>query len=156
VDNVRSRPWEDEDALLGNLGAAVSGPGRVPDSVREAGRAAFALRTAGAGVVVASVDYDSLLDDGRQLRTDEPAAPRLLTFQAEGLCVEIELTEDRVVGQLIPPAAGEVAMMTVEGVAGQTEADSMGCFVLSRPAPGPVRFRCRIGESTVVTDWVRL
>jgi hypothetical protein len=155
VDDVRSRPWDDEDGLLGNLGAAVRGLGHVPDSVREAGRAAFALRTAGPGVVLARVDYDSLLDDSH-LRTDEPTAPRLLTFQAEGLCVEIELTEDRVVGQLIPPAAGGVAMMTVEGVAGQTEADSMGCFVLPRPAPGPGRFRCTIGESEVVTDWVRL
>jgi hypothetical protein len=156
VDSVRSRQWEDDDGILGKLGATVRAAGQVPDSVRAAARAAFASRMAGPETLLAAVGYDSLLDDDVRLRGGEATGPRILSFQADEHCVEIEMTDDGMVGQLIPPAAGDVVMMNVEGIVGETAADSLGCFTLPRPAPGPVRFRCQMGESAVITDWVRL
>jgi len=103
------------------------------------------------------VRYDSVLDDELHLRDgDQGGGPRIVAFEADSLSVEIELTDDQVVGQLVPPTAGEVRLVTLAGTASETTADSMGCFVLPRPAPGPVRFDCVVGGRSVVTDWVRL
>lgn len=153
---MTSRPWEDDDAFLVELGEVVRSVGRVPDSVRETGRAAFNCRTVDPQLVLASVSYDSCLDDGLYLRGEGSTGPRIVAFQAESLCVEIELTDEQVVGQLVPPSAGEVSMMTIDGIAGQATADAMGCFGLPLPSPGPVRFRCRTPASAVLTDWVHL
>jgi hypothetical protein len=153
---MTSRRLEDDERLLAQLGEAVRRAGPVPHSVREAGRAAFARRTVDAGLVLAGLKYDSLLDAALHLRGDEQSGPRIMTFQADVLSVEIELAHDKVVGQLIPPTMGEVAMMTVDGIVGRATANAMGCFVLPPPLPGPVRFRCQTEASTLITEWVRL
>ncbi len=147
-----SRPLGDED-LLRAAGQAVRSLGRVPGSVGEAGRAAFAHRP-GAGARLAAVVYDSLLDDHACLRA--PTGPREVTFQAESLTVDVAIDEDRLVGQIVPGAPAEVALLTVDGVAGQTTADELGCFVLAPPPAGPAKFRCRMDGTEVVTEWLRL
>lgn|SRR5215475_6125317 len=153
--------WPDEERFLEELGEAVRQAGPVPQPVRDVARAAFALRAAGAGCALARLTHDSLLDDAPQPRAGRHAVARTLTFQADDLSVEIELEHDRVIGRLVPPSVGEVAVTTVDATAveatvGQATADSNGCFVLPRPRRGAVRFRCHTAASTVVTDWVRL
>ena len=96
----------------------------------------------------------SLLDEDVRLRA--PDGPRMVVFRSDSLTIDIAIDDDRLTGQIIPAGAGEVTMMTIEGVAGEATADEMGCFVLSPPAPGPTRFRCRIDGSEVFTDWLRL
>jgi hypothetical protein len=152
VDAVTSRRWIADETLLEELGEALRAAGRTPPSFDEASRAAFARRATGADL--ARLSHDSLLDDVIHLRDSD--APRIVTFEAEELSVEIEIEDDRLVGQLIPPTPGEVALVTMEGDAGLTTADDAGCFLLPAPAPGPVRFRCRVQQREVVTDWVRL
>jgi hypothetical protein len=151
----------DEERFLEELGEAVQRAGPVPQSVRDVARAAFARRAADAGAALACLTYDSLLDDELQLRAGRHAVPRILMFQADDLSVEIELERDKVIGQLVPPTVGEVAVTTVDAIAaeatvGEATADTNGCFVLPRPRRGPVRFRCHTAASTVVTDWVSL
>jgi hypothetical protein len=153
VDTVTSQPWDEDEGLLGAVGDAVRSVGRVPESVRQAGRAAF-TRRARAGAALARIGYDSLLDEDALLRA--PAGPRRLTFETDSLSIDIMIDDNQLVGQLIPAVAGEVAMMTIDGVAAETTADEIGRFVLSKPSPGPTRFRCRIGGSEVFTDWMKL
>ena len=155
MSSVTTRPWDDDD-LLAEAARAARQVGPVPEGVRRAGRTAFRWRAADTGRTLARMRYDSVLDDELQLRAGEQGGPRIVTFEADSLSVEIELTDDQVVGQLVPPTAGEVRLVAVAGTASETTADAMGCFVLPRPAPGPVRFHCMVGDQTVVTDWVRL
>jgi len=151
----------DEERFLEELGEAVRQAGPVPQPVRDVARAAFALRATDAGCALARLTYDSLLDDALPPRAGRHAVARTLVFQADDLSVQIELEHDKVIGQLVPPSVGEVAVTTfdtiaVEATVGKATADTDGCFVLPRPRSGPVRFRCHTAASTVVTDWVRL
>jgi hypothetical protein len=145
--------WAADDAILADVGTVLRSLGGTAESVCAAGRRAFAHRLATGSPPLAVISYDSLLDD-TQLR--EATAPRTLEFAAAALSVEIEVNQDRLVGQLIPPAVGSVEMITLAEHRTCTETDTLGCFTLPLPAPGPVRFRCRAGTAEMLTDWVRL
>jgi hypothetical protein len=145
-------PWQDDEDLLSEL-AEVAGRSSMSESMRQAALAAFGTRRTGG--VLAKIRYDSLVDVFRW-RGETPTGRRILSFEAEELSVEVEVLGDRLTGQLVPPAPGRVQLMTLDGVAAETEADSLGRFSLSRPAAGPVRFRCEVPAGVVVTDWVRL
>lgn len=151
---MTSQSRDEDEEILRDIKDAVRRVGRVPDSVLDAGRTAFTRRIAHPGAALASVGYDSLLDDSAQLRA--PGSPRVVTFETDSLSIEVTITDEQLLGQLIPPAAGRIAMLRVEGVAQDGAADEMGRFVLSLPSPGPTRFRCEIGESEVFTDWMDL
>jgi len=154
VDEVTSQSRDEDEEILRDIKDAVRRVGRVPESVLDAGRAAFTRRIAHPGAALASVGYDSLLDDCAQLRA--PGSPRVVTFETDSLSIEVMITDEQLLGQLIPPTAGRIAMLRVEGVAEDGAADEMGRFVLSLPSPGPTRFRCEIGGSEVFTDWMDL
>jgi hypothetical protein len=161
VATMTSSRWPDEEHLLAELGDAVRHAGPVPASVREAASAAFARRAVDVGRVLAILTYDSLLDDALHLRAERHAVPRILVFQADDLSVEIELADEEIIGQLVPPTMGEVAVTTFDAIAteatvGEATADPNGCFVLPRPQRGPVRLRCHTAASTMVTEWVSL
>jgi len=149
-----SRPWQDDDDLLADL-VETADRAALSDPVRRAARTAFARRAVGAGVRLAAVRYDSLLDV-LQLRGDLPNGQRIVTFESDELSVEVEIVGDRLIGQLVPPEAGRVEIETLDGVAGLTTTNALGCFELSKPAPGPVRFRCHVASGVVATDWIRL
>jgi hypothetical protein len=149
-----SRPSQDDDELVTEM-AEVTGSSVLPDSIRRAAVLAFARRSRSGGERLAKISYDSLLDVFH-FRGEVPAGKRIVTFEAESLSVDIETSGDDLVGQLVPPGPGRVEIMTLDGGWEETAADSFGCFLLARPAPGPVRFRCHTAAGTVVTDWVRL
>ncbi|MEN3358956.1 MAG: hypothetical protein V7637_2938 [Mycobacteriales bacterium] len=151
-----TRQWDSDDALLAELHGATHRPGPPADAIRRAGHAAFRFRTAGTGRVIAGLTYDSALDGAGAVRGDEPGGRRALTFTAAEMSVEVELADGRVIGQLIPPVAAEVQLLTVTGSAGESTADSLGCFVLPRPGSGPARFKCVVGDQVVYTDWVSI
>jgi hypothetical protein len=150
---MMSQQWAADSEILADVGAALRSLGGAAEAVAAAGRAAFAHRLGSCGPPVAALGYDSLLE-GPQLR--DATAPRTLEFEAAALCLEIEVNQDRVRGQLIPPGAGTVEVITLDGPAGGTPTDDLGCFALPLPPPGPVRFRCRAGSAEILTDWVRL
>jgi hypothetical protein len=77
-------------------------------------------------------------------------------FEAPSLSVEIELTLEGVVGQLVPPVSGEVLVLSTAGEVDRAVADGLGCFTATVPAGRPVRFRCTTAVGAVITDWVRL
>jgi hypothetical protein len=152
---MTSRRWPDDDELVADLGRAT-GSAPVPEPVLRAARAAFQRRRQGAAHVLARLEYDSVLDDGFVMRAGEPDDRRIVTFDSQTLSVEIELSTDRLVGQLVPPMPAEVELVSATATIGRTTADNMGCFSLERPPPGAVQFRCRVSAGLVFTDWVLL
>lgn len=147
-----SQRWAADDDILADVGAALRSVGDSADPVRAAGLRAFAVRGMAGTAPVAPISYDSLMDSA-QLR--DATARRTLEFESAGLSVEIAVSHDGLVGQLIPASAGRVAMITLETEV-CTDTDGLGCFTLPLPPPGPVRFRCQAGPAEMVTDWVRL
>ncbi|MEU4744315.1 hypothetical protein AB0G02_28165 [Actinosynnema sp. NPDC023658] len=147
--------WESDEELLRELGAALAEARDVPDHVLRAARAAYAWRTVDAELL-ALTSYDSVLDADLAVRARATQTARQLVFDAEGVSVQVEVTEAGVAGQVLPAAAGRVVLVTPTGPVEEAELDELGLFLLGPPPSGPVRFRCEVGGTTVVTDWVRV
>jgi hypothetical protein len=144
--------WTDDESLLADLRAALGGAAPAGEQQLEAARAAFTWRTVDAEL--AALTYDSLLDD-RVLVRGAVTAPRSLVFEAADLSVELEITHDRILGQLVPPGPGDVVVQTETADLAQVPADDAGCFTVPGVPGARVRLRCTTASATVVTDWVR-
>jgi hypothetical protein len=147
---------DDDEILLARIREAARESGAMAEAVRRLARTAFATRAQDPSRLLARLSYDSLLEDAGSVRAAGGEDRRMVTFEAATLSVEIEVTGDRLLGQVVPPAPVAVEMMTLDGVAGRATADQEGCFTLPAPQPGPVRFGCRTGVELVLTDWIRL
>lgn len=147
-----SAPWTD-DELLRELAAALQEP-PVDESAVRAAQEAFAWRTVDDDLVLLQLDSSSLAAAGAPVRDQGAAAARTLAFRGEQLSVELEIDEAGIVGQLTPPQAGQVTLVSANGPGVTTRADTVGCFTFPPPAPGPVRLDCRLGDARFVTQWV--
>lgn len=145
----------DDEVILARIREATAGTGALRETVRRAARKAFATRV-GTDRLLARLSYDSLLAAPGSVRDAGSADRRVVTFEAPGLSVEIEISGDRLLGQVAPPGPAEVEMMTPDGPLAHATANAWGCFTLPAPEPGPVRFGCRVEQGLVLTDWVRL
>lgn len=148
--------WSDDDQLLAALGDALRAARDVPPDFVEAGKAAFAWRDIDAEL--AALTYDSAHDTERApaVSRAEPALLRYLTFASEQVTIELEVTRDAVLGQIVPPQPGVLEVHVWDGEPMTTAIDEIGCFVL-RPIPsGRFRLRCRMAGADVVTDWFSL
>lgn len=146
----------DDEVLLARIREVAGEIWAVRDAMRRTARKAFALRVREAGRQLAELRYDSLVDGPAAVRGAAPAERRQVTFEAPNLTIEVEISGDQLLGQVAPPSAVEIEVLTPEGVVGHATADAMGCFTLPAPRPGPVRLGCRTGEALVHTDWVQL
>lgn len=156
---MNAQTWTDEE-LLAALGDALGSVGTTPDEValakqvRASGKGAWTWRTIDAEL--ATLVFDSLLADSAHVRGEDSTAPRLLVFEGAGeSSVEFEVGDQGLVGQLLPPAPGSLAMLRADGETVETVTDEVGCFVLPLP-PGPFRLLCRTATSEFTTEWVRL
>lgn len=155
MDDVERQLWGDDEALLRELGAALRSVGEVPDTVVSDGRAAWAWRGVDAELELASLVLDSCLDEAAAVRGAATTGPRLLVFDGGVLSLEVEVGDDSLVGQLLPPTAGEVAVIGADGSETTVSSDDVGCFTLPLPS-GPARLRARTSEGTLLTDWLSL
>ena len=151
-----SKPWDD-DELLAMLAEAQQAAESVPREFIEAGKAAYAWRTIDAEL--AKLVYDSAMEEVQlagQVRAEQ-AQLRALTFTTSELTLEIEVTAEALLGQLVPPEPGEVEVITSKGKAQQAPIDDVGCFTI-RPVPaGSFRLHCRTASGVfVVTNWLNL
>ncbi|GAA2894438.1 hypothetical protein GCM10010517_59130 [Streptosporangium fragile] len=123
----------------------------VPSDLLQTAVEAFALRTLDAEL--AELAFDSLTEPAR-VRGEE--RPRMLTFHAPGLTVDLEITgggaDGRVVGQLIPPQAARIELLGRQPAA--LTADDLGRFVCEVVPTGPFSLRCRLAGAVVATEWV--
>jgi hypothetical protein len=160
---------EPDDALLRRLGAMLNSVDPVPEDVLVAARAAF--RMARLDAELAELSYDSLVtqspvSDPRArepelvLRSDQ--GPRLLTFEAADLRVEVQVEDAgdgaRLLGQLEPRGPGLVEIRDLTGRSlVEAEVDQAGRFVVERIPSGAVSLVCRRTDARpTATEWTTL
>ncbi len=151
MDDV-ARGWGDDEALLAELGLALRHAGTAPDTVEVDGKAAWAWRGIDAELELASLVLDSSVDEAAAVRG---AGPRLLVFDGGTVSLEVEVGDDALLGQLLPPVTGEVALVAADGSETTVRTDEVGCFALPLPS-GPARLRARTPQGDLLTDWLAL
>ena len=156
-----TNPLTPEDAaLLAELGAAMDEVDPAPAEVVAAARASFTWRTVDAELAaLAELSFDSLVDAGGTV-VRGGAEPRLLTFRAGDLEIEVEATQAgttfRLLGQIVPPSAGQVEVRHPDG-SRTMPADELGRFSVDNVSAGPVSLVWRPpGGAAVNTEWVTL
>ena len=149
------RDWDD-DRLLAALGQALKDREAVPAWFIETGKNAFAWHNIDAEL--AQLTYDSEQDQRAvAVVRSETASIRALTFTSAHLTLELEVTGNSLLGQLLPPRAGELEIHTKAGVISTTEVDEIGCFAVDPIPDNPFRLRCRTADGTsVLTGWITI
>ncbi|MEU4292634.1 hypothetical protein AB0E63_30800 [Kribbella sp. NPDC026596] len=149
------RRWDDDDCLLEDLAEALRETAPLARTVAEHAEGALSWRTIDEELLRAILTFDSSLEPVAETRA-EPGENRLLVFTSAPLSMELEVTLVEVVGQILPPSAGEILIETADGAEYRVTADETGFFVLPTLPAGSVRLRCDTATGRVVTDWVRL
>jgi hypothetical protein len=147
--------WDDEE-LLAALREALAERQSVPADFVQAAKSAFAWHNIDAEL--AELTYDSSRDAELEPSTRaETASIRALTFTSAHLTIELEVTEDAVLGQIVPPQPGTVRVQPGEGAETTVPADDIGCFSI-RPIPtGTFRLHCRTATNAdALTGWIAL
>jgi hypothetical protein len=146
--------WDDEQ-LLEALREAIRARQAVPSWFVAMGKNAYAWHNIDAEL--AQLTYDSQAD-AEQLAfvRSETASIRALTFTSAHLSLELEVREDALLGQVIPPQAGTLETCTKAGVA-SSPVDESGYFAVEPIPASPFRLRFRTtGGTDVVTGWITL
>jgi hypothetical protein len=145
---------EFDDALLEEelrQAAAVLDP--VPAELRQLAMDAYAFHDLDGRL--AELTFDSLVD-AIPIRgaTD---VPRMLTFTAGALSIDVEVTSEGLMGQVMPPQAAGIEVLNGPQALRPTTltADAMGRFTSDAPPSGPFALRLRAGGEVVVTEWLQ-
>ncbi|MFG2883492.1 hypothetical protein ACGFYV_14520 [Streptomyces sp. NPDC048297] len=149
-------PEGPEDGLDGDLleeelrqAATVLDP--VPEALIQLALDAYALHDLDARI--AELAFDSLVD-ALPVR-GVPAAPRMLTFQAGDLTLDVEVTGEGLIGQVLPPQPARIEVLAGPRSARPVDVDTLGRFASEAPPPGPFALRLRTGDEVIVTEWLR-
>ena len=147
--------WDD-DQLLGALRGAMRAREAVPPGFVEAAKGAYAWHNIDAEL--AQLTYDSSRDEDRSAAVrSETATIRALTFTSAHTSIELEVTEDSLLGQVMPPGEGTIEAQTRAGATTTATVDEIGCFSIEPLPPGPFRLRCRTERGMdVMTGWITL
>ena len=148
--------WYDDDWLVAALREAVRARRAVPATFIDNGKNAYAWHNVDAEL--AQLTYDSSRDSHRLagVRSEE-ATVRALTFTSARFVIELEVTEDALLGQVMPPQPGTIEAESQAGELATAPIDEIGCFSIEPPPAGQFRLRCRIGDDTdLVTGWITL
>ena len=145
----------DDDKLLAALREAMRAREAVPAWFVETGKNAYAWHNIDAEL--AQLTYDSRSDERMAAVTrSETASIRALTFTSAHLSMELEVTEDSLLGQIIPPRAGTLEIHTKADML-TTTVDEIGCFAVDPKPDGSFRLRCRTPDGAdVLTGWITL
>jgi len=147
--------WDD-DRLLAALSEAMKAREAVPSWFIETGKNAFAWHNIDAEL--AQLTYDSN-EDRREAAVprSETALIRSLTFTSAHLSLELEVTGNSLLGQLLPPGTGTLEIHTRAGEISTTEVDEIGRFAVDPIPDSPFRLRCRTVDGTdVLTGWITI
>jgi hypothetical protein len=147
----------DDDELERELRDAAGLLDPVPDRLVRAAAGLFSWRTIDADL--AALVFDSA-DAQPAAAVRGPGQPRLLTFTAGSLSIELEIdgagAERAISGRLVPAQPAEIEVR-LGGQRLTTTADDLGRFRLTATGSGPVSLRVRPagpGSRAVVTEWV--
>jgi hypothetical protein len=147
---------QEDEELLAELREAMAERAAVPPAFVAAARSAYAWHHIDAEL--ARLIYDSRQDaDLSATLRSEAASIRALTFASARFSIEVEVTDDALLGQLIPPQPGTVEIQTLAGEATDGEIDEVGCFSIEPKPEDQFRLRFRTdGQPDVLTGWLTL
>ncbi|MEU3338544.1 hypothetical protein ACWCQ1_16470 [Streptomyces sp. NPDC002144] len=129
-------------------GAAILDP--LPAELRQIAVEAFVLHDLDAKI--AELTFDSVVDAIPVRGAVD--VPRMLTFHAGGLTVDVELSAQGLMGQVLPPQTARVEVLRGLRTAAPLTTDDMGRFVYEESPAGPFALRLRTDEGVLVTDWL--
>lgn len=138
-------------ALLDELRTVLAHHDPVPPRALESARAASTWRTVDAEL--AELQFDSSLDAAG---VRGMAWPRQLSFEAREASIEVEVDHDRLVGQVVPPAALDLVLTDTTGDERTTRSDHVGHFVFTEIERGTVRITAQLPDGSVTTQWFTL
>ena len=152
--------WEDEQ-LLAALRESVQARLAIPPWFLQTAHDAYTWLDIDAQL--AQLTYDSNRDQDLEpaLRSvsvrSEPASIRAPTFTSARLSIELEVTADSLIGQVIPPRQRTLEQEARNGEIATISIDEIGCFCIQPVPDGAFRLRCRTEDSIdVVTNWFTL
>lgn len=137
--------------LEGELRSAAAVLDPVPAALRQIAVEAYALYDLDARV--AELTFDSLVDAVPVRGATH--VPRMLTFHTGELTVDVEVTAESLLGQLLPPQPARIEVLDGPRAGAALTADALGRFTTDTPPSGPFALRLRTGDEVVVTEWLR-
>lgn len=145
-----------DEALLAALREALAAREAVPAAFVEAGKHAYAWHDIDAEL--AQLTFDSHRDIEVIASTRSESAPiRALTLQSARFTIEVEITDEALLGQLIPPQGGTAEMQTQSDRSSNTSINEVGSFVIEPKPDTPFRLRVRTdSQADVVTGWLTI
>ena len=146
----------DDEELLVVLRQALAERQAVPPEFVAAAKNAFAWHNIDAEL--AELTYDSSRDaEPAPATRAETASIRALTFTSAHLTIELEVTHDSLLGQIVPAQAGTIKVQLRDGAETTVPADRIGRFTI-RPIPaGEFRLHCKTSADTdALTGWFTL
>jgi hypothetical protein len=161
--NRQSPGLDDDAALLARLRRMFDHDDHPPAEAVELARQSYGLRAVDAELAALAADSD--LDAAAVVvRSDDSGGgPRLISFEAADLAVEVEVTgtgrRRRLLGQLLPagPIRVEVRHGSSPPEVRWIEVDDRGRFVIENVSAGPISLTChRPGQRPVATQWTWL
>jgi hypothetical protein len=150
-----SAGWGDEELVVA-LRRAVRAREAVPADFVAAAKDAFAWHNIDAEL--AQLTYDSTRDAelAQAVRT-EAASIRALTFTSAHLTIELEVTPDGLIGQIVPAEPAVIRVQPKAGAEAAVAADHVGLFSI-RPIPsGSFRLQCHTDSGIeALTGWIEM
>jgi hypothetical protein len=145
---------EDEELIVA-LRDAVRARQAVPDDFMAAARNAFAWHNIDAEL--AQLTYDSTRDLEPAPTRAETASIRALTFTSAHLTIELEVTVESLIGQIVPPQPATIKVQPKVGPETAVQADEIGLFAIQPIPSGSFRLHCRTDAGTeALTGWLSL
>lgn len=151
---------ESDDELVDELRALFDATDPVPGHAVATAEASFTWRTIDAELAELVADSAEAPLVGVRSHVS-PAGSRLLTFEGQGLLVEVEISpigdSRRLLGQLVPPRPAEIEVRWPGGSMVRS-ADEVGHFAAAAVPAGPVSLVCRFTGTggPVATSWVTI
>jgi hypothetical protein len=149
--------WNDDEALIQELRAAVAPSEAVSERSRDAARSAFTWRNVDKELeeLLSLSHYSSLVEDVL-VRGAAVSESRALAFEGAGFGLEVELTGDALVGQVVPGRTCRVVVRSAAGATAAVEVEEDGFFTMTDVPQGTVRFEVALGDAGYATEWVLL
>jgi hypothetical protein len=154
---MASQWWNDDDQLIAALGDAMAAAREMPPSFAAVGKATFTWHSIDADL--ATLTRDSAVADEHALASarSEPANLRSLTFTSAALTIEVEVSSGALLGQIVPPQAGQIDACAASGDVVTAAIDEIGCFAIRQIPEVPFRLHCHtLGGASVITNWITL
>lgn len=147
--------WDDEQ-ILDALRTAMRARQAVPPRFMDTARNSFAWHDVDAEL--ARLTYDSGLDQRPAVSVRaETASVRSLTFTSAHYQIDVEVTRDGLLGQILPPQAGTIEAESQSGRVIPADVDEVGSFSVEPVPASPFRLRAHTaGGTDLVTGWITL